>query len=76
MPKKTTTLERRAKAAQAVFEAVDAVWRHMDEVPSFTGKAPFMDRVVKARTRAHSLLVNLEMDAAGEAETGGGKGRP
>ena len=55
--------EKRARDAAALFKLIDNIWDSLDKIPSFTGKARFMDRVLRVRTYAHNLSFDLEQDA-------------
>jgi hypothetical protein len=59
-------LTERARDAAALFRVIDGIWESLDKVPSFTGKARFMDKVLNARTRAHNLRYGLELDVTRE----------
>jgi hypothetical protein len=52
-------LEKRARDAASLFRLIDNIWNSLDKVPSFTGKARFMDRVLNVRTHAHNLRVGF-----------------
>jgi hypothetical protein len=59
---KNNRINKRAKQARALFRLIDGIWNSFDKVPSFTGKARFMDKVLKARTHAHNLRWDLDRD--------------
>lgn len=59
-------LKKRGQEAAALFKLIDNIWNSLDKIPSFTGKARFMDKVLKARTHAHNLRYGLEEDLAHE----------
>jgi hypothetical protein len=56
------TVKRRKQQAARLLNSVNAVWNSLEKIPSFTGKARFMDQVKRAQTRAHNLHWNLEHD--------------
>lgn len=58
--------KRRAQQATALFKVIDRIWDSLDKIPSFTGKARFMDKVLNARTHAHNLRWDLDRDASSE----------
>ena len=55
-------LTRRAKSADQLSKQLNLVFKNLDKIPSFTGKAAFMDKVIKAYHMAGSLSVNLKAD--------------
>jgi len=57
-------IKGRARQAAALFKVIDRIWDSLDKVPSFTGKARFMDKVLNARTHAHNLQWDLARDAS------------
>lgn len=59
---KKSTLKRRSDAANKLYQKIDAIWESLEKIPSFTGKARFMDRVLRARMHAHNLNFNLKAD--------------
>ncbi len=60
------TLKRRVQRAAALLKEIDLVWNSLNEVPSFSGKARFMDKVKRAQTYAHNLHWDLERDLAAD----------
>jgi len=62
-PLSKTHAKRRAAQAAAVLKGIDRIWNHLPKVPSFTGKARFMDMILRVQTRAHNLSWDLERDA-------------
>jgi hypothetical protein len=62
-PMDTPTLKRRKQQAAHLLRSVNGVWDSLDKIPSFTGKARFMDQVKRAQTHAHNLHWDLERDA-------------
>jgi hypothetical protein len=58
------TAKKREQQAAALLKAVNNIWDSLDKVPSFTGKARFMDKVNRAKTHAHNLHWDLERDAS------------
>jgi hypothetical protein len=55
-------LERRAKDAAALLKSIERIWAKLPKVPSFNGKARFMDTVLSAQKRAHNLAWDLARD--------------
>jgi hypothetical protein len=58
-----------AKDARALFRLIDNIWNSVDKIPSFTGKARFMDKILDARTHAHNLRWNLDYHAGDTKKT-------
>jgi hypothetical protein len=56
-------LHELAADSRALFKLTDNLWNALDKIPSFTGKARFMDKVLKIRTHAHNLRWNLNAEA-------------
>lgn len=56
------TIKKRAQQASALFKLIDHIWDSLDKIPSFTGKARFMDKILNARTQAHNLRWDLDRD--------------
>ena len=56
------TLERRYKEAKIISKHIEGVWDRLNKVPSFNGKADFMDRINRARIEAIVLRDNLNQD--------------
>jgi hypothetical protein len=54
--------KRRAAAARNLEKRLNTIWSNLAKIPSYTGKAPFMDKVKAAHTRAHNLAWELERD--------------
>lgn len=54
--------QRRADTAEKLEKRLDRLWKATDKIPSFKGKAPFMDKVLAARNEAHSLAWDLRLD--------------
>ncbi len=52
----------RVSAAEKVNKQAEAVWNALDKIPSFTGKAKFMDRVLELKTHNHNLAWELGID--------------
>ena len=52
-----------ATDARALYRLTDNLWNALDKIPSFSGKARFMDKVLKVRTHAHNLRWNLNCEA-------------
>jgi hypothetical protein len=60
------TLKRRQQQAAALLKAINRIWDSLDKIPSFNGKAPFMDKVKRAQILAQNLHWNLDHDASSE----------
>lgn len=56
------TVIQRAKQATQLDKALKGIRDDMDKIPSFTGKAKFMDKVIKACTHSHNLAWDLNRD--------------
>jgi hypothetical protein len=54
----------RTQQAAHLLKALNSVWDSLDKIPSFAGKARFMDKVRRAQVRAHNLHWNLDRDQA------------
>lgn len=65
--KTKTRLERRADAAEKLEKRLERLFASTDKIPSFKGKAPFMDRINAAKGEAHNLAWELRRDAEEEA---------
>jgi hypothetical protein len=55
--------ERRADAAEKLEKKLDRLFSSTEKIPSFSGKAAFMDRIKAAKAEAHSLAWDLRQDA-------------
>jgi len=63
-PMDNTTLKRRKQQAGTPLKVRESAFgTSLDKIPSFTGKARFMDQVKRAQTHAHNLHWDLERDA-------------
>lgn len=62
--KKISRAAQRAKEAARIKNLVGNLIPALDKIPSYPGKAGFMDRVFKIHTLAHNLAWNLNADAA------------
>lgn len=60
-------LERRSKLACEIDTALQRIYKTAFGLPSFTGKAAFIDRMKLIQTKAHNLAFDLKADAAEEA---------
>lgn len=58
------TLERRAKAAARLSKLLEGITNSLEKIPSYTGKARFMDKVIKVRRNAELLAINLKGDVS------------
>jgi hypothetical protein len=63
---KRAQIAKRAQEANALFKLIDRIWDSLEKVPSFTGKARFMDKILNARMHAHNLREGLDRDASSE----------
>jgi hypothetical protein len=57
---------RRAREAAAVAKLADGLFKALEKIPSYTGKARFMDRVIKVKKRSELLAENLAYDVKHE----------
>jgi len=53
---------RRAKEAAKVNESLDRLYRRAFKLPSFTGKARFIDSIKAIQTKAFNLAFNLKTE--------------
>lgn len=60
--KEKPALERRADSAEQIEKLVNGLIESLDKIPSYRGKARFMDKVFKVQTHAHNLAWNLRYD--------------
>ncbi len=51
---------RRAKTATQIHKAVELLWKRSFKLPSFTGKARFIDSIKRIETKAFVLADNLK----------------
>jgi hypothetical protein len=58
------TLKRRVHRADGCLKAINAFCKSLNKIPSFTGKARFVDKVLRAKTYAHNPHWDLEHDLA------------
>ena len=56
--------ERRADAAEKLEKRLDRLFASTEKIPSFNGKAAFMDKIIAAKGEAHNLAWELRRDAA------------
>jgi hypothetical protein len=61
--KKNLHVAQRAKEAARIKKLVGNLIPALDKIPSYHGKAGFMDRVFMIHTLAHNLAWNLNADA-------------
>jgi hypothetical protein len=54
---------RRAKEAAAIAKLVDGIFKDLSKIPSYTGKARFMDKVIKVLHRTNTFASNLNLDS-------------
>ncbi|WP_009959052.1 hypothetical protein [Verrucomicrobium spinosum] len=54
---------RRAEAAEGIEKKLQSIINDLEKIPSFNGKARFMDKVFRVRTHAFALASNLRLDA-------------
>ncbi|BCU78143.1 hypothetical protein [Luteolibacter sp. LG18] len=59
---------QRAAAAKKLEQLVKNLIPALEKIPSYRGKAAFMDRVHKIEKHAYSLAWALDYDAAEESE--------
>jgi len=60
------TLKRRQQQAAALLKAINRIWNSLDKIPSFTGKARFIDKVIRTRVLTLNLYQNLDHDRSSE----------
>ena len=56
------TPERRYKEAKAISKHIKAIEDRLNKIPSFNGKADFVDRIHRAMIGAIALRDNLKLD--------------
>jgi hypothetical protein len=61
---KDETLKRRIAAAKSLDRKLQVIWKNLGRIPSYTGKARFMDKVIAASREAQVLAQNLKLDWA------------
>ena len=54
---------RRAKTAAKLNKSIERLYKRSFDLPSFTGKARFIDSIKRVWTTAHVLADNLKTDA-------------
>jgi hypothetical protein len=59
---KDDTLKIRIRAAKSLEQKLLTIQKSLDKVPSFGGKAGFMDKIINAARDAAALAKNLELD--------------
>jgi hypothetical protein len=57
-----TQLKRRQADATAISKRLNSVWKNIDKIPSFAGKARLMDKLSWARNLAEGLVWDLTKD--------------
>jgi hypothetical protein len=65
---KKTRLEQRAESAARLERLTKGLFESLSAIPSYTGKARFMDKVVKVKALAHNLAWDLKQDEAESRE--------
>lgn len=61
-PMNKTLLKKRISYARQLNSALISISKDLDKIPSFTGKARFIDKVIKAEKLAGAQKANLEGD--------------
>lgn len=61
--KEKPRLERRADTAEKLEKLANGLIQSLDKIPSYSGKARFMDKVISLQHTAHSLAWDLRRDA-------------
>lgn len=59
-------MQRRTKAAEKIKKALEQLYERSFKLPSFTGKAKFIDSIKRIQTDAHVLADNLRFDQSEE----------
>ena len=59
---KKTRCERRAASAARLERLTKGLFESLESIPSYSGKARFMDKVVKVKAVAHNLAWDLKRD--------------
>ena len=67
-----TRLERRVESAARLDKLTKGLFESLNSIPSYTGKARFMDKVIKVKGLAHSLAWDLKRDEEETRESAGG----
>lgn len=57
------TAQRRKKQAAELLRSVKSIINSLQKIPSYNGKARFMDKVFQAEKYAHNLHWDLARDA-------------
>ncbi|MDR0532718.1 MAG: hypothetical protein LBH01_02065 [Verrucomicrobiales bacterium] len=56
-------LKCRAKDAAYIEQRLQTAFKNLDKIPSYTGKARFMDIICDALNRSHVLAITLKEDS-------------
>ena len=59
---KKTRFERRADSAVRLERLTMGLFESLNSIPSYTGKARLMDKVIKVKGLAHNLAWDLKRD--------------
>ena len=59
---KKTRFERRAESAARLERLTKGLFESLNSIPPYTGKARFMDKVIKVKGLAHNLAWDLKRD--------------
>jgi len=57
-----TLLKKRISYSKQLEKSLTLIFRDLDKIPSYSGKARLMDKVIKAHTLAGAQRANLEGD--------------
>ncbi|MDR1191952.1 MAG: hypothetical protein LBK60_09890 [Verrucomicrobiales bacterium] len=55
-------LKCRVREAAYINKKIETALKNLDKIPSYTGKARFMDIIIDAHNHSHALAENLKMD--------------
>ena len=53
--------ESQTQRARALHRKLDSIRRDLAKIPSYNGKAAFMDKVIRAQEQAHDLTFSLKV---------------
>ena len=56
------TLKRRCKEAEIISKHLKGIQDRLNDIPSFRGKAAFIDNVIRVSMEAHNLSRDLKWD--------------
>jgi hypothetical protein len=66
--RKKSNLEKRLTQGRKLARQAEDVVEMLHQIPSFRGKAKFMDKIMRVRDNANLLVVELMVDLSEEQE--------